>query len=329
MSCGEYIDTLLLIALPASGKSEVRNYLMNEPLGDRIQEYHIADNAQLDDFPYVHFMRRIDEELVARGQERAYYLGEHDRFRYLADWGTLLQLVNDDYEVLRHALATPSADPELLFRRLDLARLKLDGPVVFQGMDHVLRCELAEALRGDAAYLNNELWGQRPDTIEGKTIVIEFARGGPDKAPMPLGRPHGYGWCLGNLSPAILERAAVLYIWVTPEESRRKNDARYDPTQPGSSLFHKAPDVVMYGDYGCDDIKWLCKNAQKKNTIPIQAHGRTWHLPFARFDNRVDKTTFLRQPAAEWSAADKQTIRDGLLSPMQDLWAAYKGARHG
>lgn len=56
---------VLLQALPASGKSEVRNFMANiEP--QRLQnEFHIGKNLQLDDFPYVHMMRRIDNELQA------------------------------------------------------------------------------------------------------------------------------------------------------------------------------------------------------------------------------------------------------------------------
>ena len=48
---------VLLQALPASGKSEVRNFMANiEP--ERLkQEFHIGENLQLDDFPYVHMMR--------------------------------------------------------------------------------------------------------------------------------------------------------------------------------------------------------------------------------------------------------------------------------
>ena len=56
---------VLLQALPASGKSEVRNFMANiEP--ERLKkEFHIGENLQLDDFPYVHMMRRIDNELAA------------------------------------------------------------------------------------------------------------------------------------------------------------------------------------------------------------------------------------------------------------------------
>ena len=60
---------VLLQALPASGKSEVRNFMAHvEP--ERLRdEFHIGANLQLDDFPYVHMMRRIDNELSIEAQQ--------------------------------------------------------------------------------------------------------------------------------------------------------------------------------------------------------------------------------------------------------------------
>ena len=79
-----------------------------------------------------------------------------------------------------------------------------------------------------------------PDSFDGKTIIIECARGGPDGASMPLTGSDGYQYSLPMFCPEILENAAILYIWVTPEESRRKNADRADPNDPGSNL-HRWP----------------------------------------------------------------------------------------
>lgn len=324
MSCGEFIDTLLLIALPASGKSEVRRYIFEQPRAERIRDFHIDENAQLDDFPYVHFIGRVDAELDARGRARAFFDGKNGRFRFLPTWGALLRLVNFDYAVLKQGLPTPRPEPEAIFERIDRAWQQVGGEPVFAPMDRALVSDLAVALRPDAEHLCRELWEHRPASMEGRTTIIEFARGGPDGASMPLARPHGYAWCLSNLSEEILERAAVLYIWVTPEESRRKNRARYVPGEEGSSLFHMAPETVMFGDYGCDDIQWLVDHARRPATIPIDAHGRTFDLPIARFDNRVDKTSFLRGDTAAWTEQQVADLRGGLVGPMQDLWKAYR-----
>ena len=39
---------------------------------------------------------------------------------------------------------------------------------------------------------------------------------------------------------------------------------------------------------------------------------RVFHLPAARFDNRKDKTTFVRAPRAEWKHDDIQALHGGL-----------------
>ena len=65
--------TVLLLALPASGKSEVRNLMTQMDAGQRKEDFHIGPNLQLDDYPYVHMMRRIDEELERIGEERIFY----------------------------------------------------------------------------------------------------------------------------------------------------------------------------------------------------------------------------------------------------------------
>ncbi len=320
-----HIDTLLLLALPASGKSEVRRFLLNFPLEKRLELFHVSDTVQLDDFPYVHFMRCVDDALAARGQERVFYAGANHGFRNGLDWGSLLHLVGDDYAVIKDP-ATPAPPPDAapLFSRLDAARQAVGAPPVFADMEPALRDGLAADLQKEARRLVHELFGARPDRIDDKTVVIEFARGGPEGATPPLSLPHGYQWNLAQLPPELLDQAAILYIWVTPEESRRKNVERADPDDPGSILAHSAPEVVMRGDYGCDDIEYLMQQSPEPDTIQIEAHGRTWTLPIARFDNREDKTTFLRGEPDQWPAAQVEALHEGLEGPMQALWRAYR-----
>ncbi len=321
----QFIDTLLLIALPASGKSEVRRFMLHAPRDRRIQEFHVADTPQLDDFPYVHFFRCIDQALAERGHPRHFYKGENAGFADGRDWGSLLQLVNEDYAIYKNTKApSPPADPLHMFARIDSARAKLEIPHFFADMDADLRSSLGEALQAETDRLVEELFGDRPDVIDDKTLVIEFARGGSEGATMPLTTPHGYQWNLSQLTPEILGKAAVLYIWVEPMESVRKNIARDDPDDPGSILHHSAPESVMREDYGCDDIQYLIDQSDVPDTIRIEAHGKSWYLPFARFDNRVDKTTFAHDEPEDWTDEAQKALYDGLIGPMQKLWAAYQ-----
>ncbi|MDX9719860.1 MAG: hypothetical protein RBU37_03870, partial [Myxococcota bacterium] len=65
----EIFDTLLLLALPASGKSEVRTFLREH----NPEQYHMGPTVQLDDYPYVHFQLMIDEELAMMDLPRMFH----------------------------------------------------------------------------------------------------------------------------------------------------------------------------------------------------------------------------------------------------------------
>ena len=315
------VDTLLLLALPASGKSEVRKYLDGLSPEQCRDEFHSGHTVQLDDFPYVHLMRRVDEEAAKLDQPRLFFKGDDRPFQDPVDWGTLIQLVNDDYADLRSCKAPPAPeDPaEHLFQRLDSARTRAGGEARMATLDGEVRAKIAAAVGDEASALFTELRENIPDSLEGKTVVIEFARGGPDGSSMPLPAFFGYKHSLSQLSEDILDRAAVLYIWVTPEESRRKNDARADPDDPGSILHHGVPLEVMMGDYGCDDIDHLISQSDRPATVLVEAHGKAYHLPIGRFDNRVDKTSFIHDDRADWKAEDIEAVHAGLKVAFDEL----------
>ena len=46
------LDVVLLLAIPASGKSEVRRYLCSVTLQECIDQFHMGPTLQLDDYPY-------------------------------------------------------------------------------------------------------------------------------------------------------------------------------------------------------------------------------------------------------------------------------------
>ena len=186
-----------------------------------------------------------------------------------------------------------------------------------------MRKKLAEKLEDEAAAMLREKQAAYPDSFEGKTIIIECARGGPDGSSMPLTGTFGYQYSLPMFCPEILENAVILYIWVTPEESRRKNADRADPNDPGSNLHHGVPMAVMLGDYGCDDMEYLVQHAEVENTVTVKAHGRTYNVPIGIFDNRVDKTSFLRAEPSEWDDGKVEEVTAAIRQATDTMYANY------
>ena len=327
------LDTILLFALPASGKSEVRTYMDGLPPEQCQEQMHMGQTLQLDDYPYVHLMHRIDDELHRRGQSYAHYIGPTRPFRDPFEWGALIELINEDYDdLLAGRTAQPASAAQLLFERLDAAHAKVGLPRALEEIPYRVRRETAEALEAECA---REL-AQKNKTCSqdrtGRTIVIEAARGGANGAAFPLVPPRGYQYALSMLSPAILDRAAILYVWVTPADSRRKNVERGRPDAQGSILFHSVPLEVMLGEYGCDDMEYLISQSDRPNTVRVEKiveqtddQGarrfaiKHWHLPVARFDNREDLTTFVREPKSGWKKTNVDALHRGLAQALGTL----------
>ena len=320
MTCDRQIDTLLLLALPASGKSEVRKYMASLTPEQCRQDFHMGHTVQLDDFPYVHLMRRIDQELSRLGVEPLYFISQEQPLRDPLEWGTLIALLNEDYaDLMAGRRPEPESAARYLFKRLDAARERVGGAPKLAPLSEDVLAAVADRVEAEAAEQLADKNAEHPDTLEGKTIVLEFARGGAQGASMPLSGSMGYQYSLSVLSDEILRRSAILYVWVTPEESRRKNDARADPDDPGSILHHGVPIEVMLKEYGCDDMEHLLQESDRPGTVHVETRGQVFYLPLGRFDNRVDKTTFVREDRAVWKPGDVQALHSGLKGALDDV----------
>ena len=300
------IDTLLLLALPASGKSEIRRYLEHlEPSVVR-DDMHLGPTVQLDDYPYVHLMRRISHELGEMGLDPVFFDDARSPWNDPHDWLTLIHLVNEDHRSLA-AGTSPDPDPAALLERIDAARAAAGTGPAFDSLAPSDRALLEAGISVDAADLAAGLPTERP---EGTTVVIEFARGGPVDAAMPLPHPLGYRASLAALDDDIKEAASILYVWVDPAESRRRNRERARPGPEGdaSILHHGVPEAVMLQEYGTDDMAWLESRARRPGTVPVG----DLDIPMARFDNRDDRTSFLRAAPDEWPSEAVEQLHDDL-----------------
>jgi hypothetical protein len=123
---------------------------------------------------------------------------------------------------------------------------------------------------------------QRDATSE-QTVVIEFSRG----------REHGgYRAAYEHLSSAVLSQAACLYIYVSYEESLRKNRRRENPERPDSILEHSLSDEKMERLYRGDD--WFDFTSSDPDYIDV----RGFRLPYVILENEDDVTTQGGEPLA-------------------------------
>jgi hypothetical protein len=107
-----------------------------------------------------------------------------------------------------------------------------------------------------------------------KTVLIEFARGGP----------HGIGHALECLHEEILSRAALVYIRVSYEESVRKNRRRARKGEEHSILYHSLPDEKMDHYYRTNDWEDL------SSKDPAYIGVKDFRIPYAVFENEPEKT---------------------------------------
>ncbi|MDP3046714.1 MAG: hypothetical protein Q8O07_04485 [Chloroflexota bacterium] len=133
------------------------------------------------------------------------------------------------------------------------------------------------------------------DAAAGNTAILEFSRGSEH---------GGYRSALPNLSDIILQRAAILYIDVSWEESLRKNRRRFNPSKPDSILEHGLPDAKLERLY--KEVDWREFSSPDGEYVVVRGQ----RVPYVVFDNEDDVTTG-RAPA----------LGDRLEDSLSRLWS--------
>ncbi len=92
----DHFKVIILTARPASGKSEVINYLKNTRLEQRKDRFHIAEFEEIDDFPFVWDSFVIDDILTKHGKERL-FTDEDYYFKNHFFWNLFIERINVSY----------------------------------------------------------------------------------------------------------------------------------------------------------------------------------------------------------------------------------------
>ncbi len=92
-------NTLLLIARPAAGKSEIINYLKNTPKDERSNRFHIGEFAEIDDFPMLWTWFEEDALLSRMGYPRLHTTPD-GYFKYTYLWDLLVERISLEYTKL-------------------------------------------------------------------------------------------------------------------------------------------------------------------------------------------------------------------------------------
>ncbi len=145
--------------------------------------------------------------------------------------------------------------------------------------------------------LNQQVEGimSQPMSLNSKTLIVEFARGGE----------RGYADALSQLSPEIMKRAVILYVSVSFEESWRRNVARYDEKRKSGLLTHSVPRAEMEATYGSDD--WFNIAPDSHGTIAVQG----MKVPYATMNNEPE-------------SKDPQVLGPRYAAALDELYSLWK-----
>ncbi|MFN0152162.1 MAG: hypothetical protein ACKVU1_15780 [bacterium] len=138
-----------------------------------------------------------------------------------------------------------------------------------------------------------------PKYHDTKTAIIEFSRGGE----------NGFEEAYGYLDPQILKRAGIVYIKVSYEESKRKNQRRANKDRPDSILQHSLPDEKMDFYYKTND--WEKLAGRDPRAIDVKGV----RVPYSVLENEPEVTD------------NAERLGQSLERVFAHLWTVQKGAR--
>jgi hypothetical protein len=211
-------DIIILLGRPASGKSEVIDYLKNASIEERLQRFHMGKFEEIDDFPMLWTWFEEDAILEKIMKKPRINTDKDGYFLYEYQWHLLIERISLDY---------------------------------------------SKKLRDHHDYHSEY------------TALLEFSRGSEH---------GGYRTACDHLSDEILKKAAIVYVDVSYEESKRKNRRRFNPDKPDSILEHGLPDEKLERLY--KEVDWQEFSAADPHFVTIKG----FKVPYVIFQNEPEIT---------------------------------------
>ncbi len=88
---------LILLGRPASGKSEIINFLKNISDSERVNKYHIGKLVEIDDFPMLWTWFEEDDILSKKFKKPRLHTTKDGYFKYKYLWHLLIERISLDY----------------------------------------------------------------------------------------------------------------------------------------------------------------------------------------------------------------------------------------
>jgi hypothetical protein len=97
MMAEDTFAVLILVGRPASGKSEIIDFLTHAPLGECSQKFHVAELDVLDDFPMLWTWFEEDHILAERFGQPRLHTDAEGYFKYPYLWHLLIERLGLEY----------------------------------------------------------------------------------------------------------------------------------------------------------------------------------------------------------------------------------------
>lgn len=88
---------IILLGRPASGKSEIINFLKNLSISERKNKYHIGELVEIDDFPMLWTWFEEDNILEKKFKKPRLHSTKDGYFKYKYLWHLLIERISLDY----------------------------------------------------------------------------------------------------------------------------------------------------------------------------------------------------------------------------------------